>query len=362
MAAKITNSTESTYADTPDTPIRCHLAPLAMNLIRHAFRLLWKSPGFTLTVVLTLALGIGATTAMFSIIDSVLLRPLPFKDPDRLVRVWKRDGNSGDFDVSAPDVVDWRERAGCFKGVTATQEQRLALQSGVEAKPLYGRKALANFFDVIAAKPLLGREFHSVETTAANEVVLSEKAWRGLFAADSQVVGRRVVLNGIDHEIVGVMPKDFVPESQEVDCWVPYTFTQADLEHRDIAGWLVTARLTDGVSIQEAQARVDAVMERIHKENPNEPDYRSHLIGLKTDLIGTSQNDLLLLLCAVCCLSLLICVNLSNLILSRNFARQGELSIRAALGASRVQLIAYSATEMLLLGLLGGVRPSFFSR
>jgi predicted permease len=333
-----------------------------MNLIRHAFRLLWKSPGFTLTVVLTLALGIGATTAMFSIIDSVLLRPLPFKDPDRLVRVWKRGGNSGDFDVSAPDVVDWRERAGCFKGVTATQEQRLALQSGVEAKPLYGRKALANFFDVIAAKPLLGREFHSVETTAANEVVLSEKAWRGLFAADSQVVGRRVVLNGIDHEIVGVMPKDFVPESQEVDCWVPYTFTQADLEHRDIAGWLVTARLTDGVSIQEAQARVDAVMERIHKENPNEPDYRSHLIGLKTDLIGTSQNDLLLLLCAVCCLSLLICVNLSNLILSRNFARQGELSIRAALGASRVQLIAYSATEMLLLGLLGGVRPSFFSR
>jgi putative ABC transport system permease protein len=326
-----------------------------MNTLRYAFRLLWKSPGFTLTALLTLALGIGATTAMFSIIDSVLLRPLPFKDSDRLVRVWKRDGNSGYFDVSAPDVIDWRERATCFESVTATQEQRLALQSGSEASSLYGRKVLTNFFEVIGAKPVLGRVFRSVATTPAPEVVVSEKAWRSLFASNPQVIGRRVILNGIEHEIIGVMPKDFVPEDRAVDCWVPYAFTQSDLEHRDIAGWLVTARLKNSFSILEAQARVDAVMEQIHKENPSEPDYRSHLNALKTELVGASQHDLLLLLSAVCCLTLMICVNLGNLILGRNFARQRELSIRAALGASRTQLIAHSLAETSLLGLLGGV-------
>src|SRR6202011_5683140 len=123
----------------------------------------------------------------------------------------------------------------------------------------------------------------------------------------------------------------------------------------EISRWLVTARLKNSFSILEAQARVDAVMEQIHKENPSEPDYRSHLNALKTELVGASQHDLLLLLSAVCCLTLMICVNLGNLILGRNFARQRELSIRAALGASRTQLIAHSLAETSLLGLLGGV-------
>jgi ABC-type antimicrobial peptide transport system permease subunit len=150
------------------------------------------------------------------------------------------------------------------------------------------------------------------------------------------------------------MRKDFAPEDRSVDCWIPYAFSQADLKDRDVAGWLATARLAQGVSIGEAQAQVDAVMEQIHKENPSQPDYRSHLNSLKTQLVGPSQNDLLLLFGAVGCLMLMICVNLGNLVLSRSSARQRELSIRAALGANRTQLIAHSLTETFVVGLAGG--------
>lgn len=321
---------------------------------RYAIRRLWKSPGFTLTAVLTLALGIGATTAMFSIIDSVLLRPLPYKDPGRLVRVWKRDGNSGDFDVGPPDIVDWRERAKCLQSITASQGLRLAFQSGGQVSSLNGREVLSNFFEVIGAKPLLGRVFRTISSAQEHEVVLSERTWRNLFAGNPQVFGQRIVLNGLEHEIVGVMRKDFAPEGRPVDCWIPYTFSQADLKDRDVAGWLATARLAQGVSIGEAQAQVDAVMQQIHKENPSLPDYRSHLNSLKTQLVGPSQNDLLLLFGAVGCLMLMVCVNLGNLVLSRSSAHQRELSIRAALGASRTQLIAHSLTETFVVGLVGG--------
>jgi putative ABC transport system permease protein len=323
------------------------------SAVRYAFRRLWKTPGFTLVAVLTLALGIGASTALFAIVDSVLMRPLPFKDPDRLVKIDTIMSRSEVVPTAAADFVDWQRRNQCFESITAGWDKGFAFHSGDEPREINAETVLPNFFDVIGAKPLLGRTFRSNDSAAAEAaVVLSEEFWTSQFSRDPQILGKKVMLDGLRYEVVGVMSGQFMPGSLAVDCWIPVVFTNADLQSRNIRGWTAIARLKPGVALANAQAEMTAISQAMAKEYNN--PFGTHLVPLTEALTGHRRSQLVFLFGIVGCLTLIVCINLANLILGRNSSRLREVAIRTALGAGRWHLIGQFILETTLIGLIAG--------
>jgi putative ABC transport system permease protein len=332
-----------------------------MNDLRYALRQLRKSPGFTLIAVLTLALGIGANTAIFSVIYAVLLQPLPYPDGDRIVILTETDSNQPQISVSYPDYVDWKRDNTVFENIAVSRRESFNL-SGLQGRApeqISGGLVTANFFKVVGLTPQLGRVFTEEEDRVGGPLVavISDRLWQRLFSRDPNVLGRTMNFGNQPYTIIGVMPAQmFSPRTVEV--WFPLTRRTDDLmwqtrdNHPGLFGW---ARLKEGVTIEKALAEMKEIAARLSKQYPPSNSSVSVTVTrLLDNQVGDYRASLGLLLGAVALVLLIACANLANLLAARGAARAQEFAVRSAVGASRWHIIRQLLIESLVLALLGG--------
>jgi len=327
---------------------------------KYALRSLQRSPGFVAVAVLSLALGIGANTAIFSVVDAVLLRPLPYADPEKLVMVWEEASFAG-FPRNTPapaNYADWKAQNRVFQDVAATEGRTFNITGDGEPERIAARGVTANFFSLLGVSPILGRTFlpEEDEPGAGRVVVLSHTLWQNRYGRDRGVLGRKILLNGEPYAVVGVMPAGFQFRDDERLLWVPIAFTPQDLAVRSGHYLNVVARLKPGVSMTQAREDIAAITRRIARENPNfAARLGSVVIPLREELTGTVSAPLRMVQGAVALVLLIACANLASLQLSRGNARRKEIAVRAALGSGRVRIIRQLVTESMLLSLAGGL-------
>lgn len=327
---------------------------------RYAIRMLFKSPGFTLTAVAALALGIGATTAIFSVVNAALLRSLPYEKPDQIVAVWEISKSEGTESVASyPNLADWRAQNTVFEDMSAVRARGQTLTGFGEAERIEGAVVSASFFPLLRAKAALGRTFLPEEDKpgAARVVVMSHKLWTRKFSRDENIIGQTITLSGNPYTVIGILPANFsFPfEVEEAELWATTAFEGDNLNERGAHTNSVIARLKDGVSLDQAQSEMEAIAARLEQQYPeSNTDSGARVISLRDQLVGRIELALWILLGAVIFVVLIACSNVANLLLARAAARQKEIAIRSALGASRWRIARQLLTESVLLALVGG--------
>ncbi|HTH47505.1 MAG TPA: ABC transporter permease [Candidatus Limnocylindria bacterium] len=330
-----------------------------MNDLRFALRQLLKSPGFTAVAVLTLALGIGANTAIFSFVNAVLLRPLPYKEPERLVVVYE---NNTEHDwhknaVGAPILGEWRQRSQAFDGLSAYKSDLMILTGKDQPETLTATSLSANIFSLLGLQPMLGRGFLPEEETFGKHhvAVLSYDLWNRRFGADPKLVGQTITLDSETYEVVGIMPPHRSFPDGNVQVWLPLAFSPERLAQRHNHSYSVCGRLKPGLTLAQARADMDLVASRMAEADPQNKGWGVEIFSLQEIMLGDSRPVLLVLLGSVGLVLLIACANIANLLLARAAARSREFAIRAALGAGRGQIIRQLLVESLVLAVAGGV-------
>ncbi len=335
------------------------LADLGQD-IRYGLRILRKNPAFTAIAVIALALGIGANSAIFSVVNAILLKPLPYKNPAQLVMIWEEATHLG-FPKDTPppaNFLDWRQQGSLFEGMAATSYRSFNLTGVGEPERLDGRRVSANLFDLLGVQPIIGRAFVAEEDKPGSKVVLlNESLWKSRFGGEPSVIGRVLNLNGEPYTVIGVLPHRVRLPAQgnwHDQVWVPLAFSAEEAANRGSHYLEVIARMKPGVTLPEAQAEMDTIAARLAKQYPDFNARRGAVVKpLHEEIVGNMKSALLILLGAVAFVLLIACANVANLLLARAAVRQKEIALRLALGANRARLIKQLVVESILLSLLG---------
>jgi len=333
--------------------------------IRYSSRALLRAPSFTLAVVAVLALGIGANTAIFSIVNTVLLRPLPFDEPERLVRLFHVPPQATfpgmpRFAVSAANFYDWQRDARSYERMALYRFRPFTLTGGGPAEAVVAGAVGDGIFETLRAKPLLGSVFLSEEDTPArgHVVILSNGFWKSHFGAAPEAIGRTLMLDGEVYTVVGVMPAAFSMASWSIthrDMWVPIAYKDADRAVRDNHNDMVVARLKPGVDIAHANAEMKDISQRLERDYPKEnTGWGATVDPLQEILVRNVRTSLVMLLAAVALVLLIACANVGNLLFARSLGRSKELAIRTALGAGRARVFQQLIIEAIVLATAGG--------
>jgi putative ABC transport system permease protein len=324
--------------------------------IRFGLRAMLRSPGFTVVAVLTLALAIGANTAIFSFLDGVLLKPLPYPEPDRIVNLWEKPPNFPRNSISALNFLDWKEQTTVFSQIAAVSGGGFTLTGSGAPERLNGQLVSASYFDLFGTSAVFGRTFALEEDQPGKErvVVLTHRIWTSRFGSDPAILNRSLVLDGKSYTVIGVLPAASVYDRGWADIWVPLVLNRADAK-RDFHWLRAFARLKPGVSVERARAEMDAIAARIAAEYPDIKKGWGAVVEPYVDNIVGPQlrQSLWVLFAAVAAVLLIGCANLANLMLARGAARNREVAIRSALGAGRRRLLRHVMTECLLISACG---------
>jgi predicted permease len=333
--------------------------------LRFAVRVLWKSPGFTGIALLALVLGIGANTAIFSVVNAVLLRPMPFQDPDRLVVVWETSPRTKKNNVANPqNFADWQARNRSFEAMAGYVPFQLSMSITGEGAPeeVPGNYITREFFPILGVQPAIGRNFRAEEDVRGddNVALISDGLWRRRYGADGNIVGKRLIVRGSPTTVVGVLPSSFRFPEVKADVWM---LTHIDGQGQRRGRYLATiARLKPGVTLMQAQADMKIIAAQLANENPVfDTNWGAAVVPMSEQFTGNLRTPLLVLLGAVSLVLLIACANVANLMLMRSSARHREMAIRTSLGATRGRIVRLLLVESMLLGIAGGVLGLLFA-